>query len=114
VYLLGRSWGGALVNAIIIRQAAVASGSPSAGAAVLWQGLRNVPANILMVIVIAVVVGICLHSIGGRSGRLSNVEHCGPLRAGCLPWSFCFLCSWPALLVGTSRPDRKLRYSALI
>ena len=45
----------------------VASGAPSVGSAAIMQGLRNVPANIVMVIVIvAVVLGICFVPLHGR------------------------------------------------
>ncbi len=59
VYLLGAVIGCALINTIIIRQVAVASGAPSVGSAAIMQGLRKVSANIAMVIVIDVLVRIC-------------------------------------------------------
>jgi hypothetical protein len=110
VYLLGAIMGCALVNAIIIRQAAVASGSPSAGSAVLWQGLRNVPANILMVIVIAVVVGICFIPLAAVPAAYRTWS----IAVLCVPAVYLvvlFLCSWPALLVGHKGPIESLRYS---
>src|SRR5258708_14990204 len=44
LYLVGVALGCALINGIILRQGAIASGSPSTGAAVLLEGLRKVPA----------------------------------------------------------------------
>jgi hypothetical protein len=111
VYLLGAIIGCALINAIIIRQAAVASGSRSAGPGVLLQGLRNVPANIVMVIVIAVVVGICFIPLA----VIPAAYRTWSIAVLCLPAIYLavlFLCSWPALLVGHKGPIDSLRYSA--
>jgi len=111
VYLLGALLGAALINAIIIRQAAVVSGAPSVGSAAIMQGLRQVPANIVMVIVIAVVVGICFIPLAGIPAAYrtwSIVVLCVPaIYLGVL-----FLCSWPALLVGHKGPIGSLLYSA--
>lgn len=111
LYLLGAILGCALVNAIIIRQAAVASGSQSVGSAAILEGLRKVPANILMVIVIAAVVGVCflpLIAVPAAYRTWSIAVLCVP--AVYLVVSF--LCSWPALLVGHKGPIDSLRYSA--
>src|ERR1700712_3933064 len=56
VYLLGALIGAALVNAIIVRQAALASGAQSAGPAALLQGLRNVPGVAVMGVSVAIAV----------------------------------------------------------
>src|SRR4051794_24796996 len=58
VYGLGALIGAALINTVIIRQAALTSGSPSVGPAALLQGVRNVPASVVMALVILLVVGI--------------------------------------------------------
>jgi hypothetical protein len=111
VYLLGALLGCVLINAIIIRQAAVASGAPSVGSAAIMQGLRNVPANIVMVIVIAVVVGICFIPLVGVPAAYRTWS----IVVLCVPAVFLvvlFLCSWPALLVGHKGPIRSLLYSA--
>jgi hypothetical protein len=111
VYLLGAIIGCALINAIIIRQAALVSGSPSAGSGALLQGLRHVPANIVMVIVIAAGVAICFIPLAwvpasyrkwGAAALLLPVVYMVVL----------FLCAWPALLVGHKGPIASLRYSA--
>src|SRR5882672_4199920 len=48
LYLFGAFIGGIFINAILIRQAASASGSPSVGSAALVEGLRKTPAAIAM------------------------------------------------------------------
>jgi hypothetical protein len=111
VYLLGALLGCALINAIIIRQAAVASGAPSVGSAAIMQGFRNVPANIVMVIVIAVVVGICFIPLVGVPAAYRTWS----IVVLCVPAIFLvvlFMCSWPALLVGHKGPIASLLYSA--
>jgi hypothetical protein len=111
LYLLGAILGCALVNAIIIRQAAVASGSQSVGPAAVLEGLRKVPANIVMVIVIVAVVGICFLPLLG----VPAVYRTWSIAVLCVPAVYLvvlFLCSWPALLVGHKGPIDSLRYSA--
>ena len=111
LYLLGTILGCALINAIFIRQAAVASGSQSMGPAAILEGLRKVPANILMVIVIAMVVGIWFLPLLG----IAAAYRTGSIAVLCLPAAYLgvlFLCSWPALLVGHKGPFQSLRYSA--
>jgi hypothetical protein len=111
VYLLGALLGCALINAIIIRQAAVASGAPSVGSAAIMQGLRKVPANIVMVIVIAVVVGICFIPLVGvpAAYRTWGIV---VLAVPATYLGVLFLCAWPALLVGHKEPIASLLYSA--
>jgi hypothetical protein len=111
LYLLGAILGCAFINAIIIRQAAVASGSQSVGPAAILEGLRKVPANILMVIVIAIVVGIWFLPLLG----IPAAHRTWSIAVLCLPAAYLgvlFLCSWPALLVGHKGPLESLRYSA--
>jgi hypothetical protein len=111
LYLLGAILGCALVNAIIIRQAAVASGSRSVGSAAILEGLRKVPANIVMVIVVVAVVGICFLPLLGVPAAYRTWS----VAVLCVPAVYLvvlFLCSWPALLVGHKGPIESLRYSA--
>jgi hypothetical protein len=111
LYLLGAILGCALVNAIIIRQAAVASGSQFAGSAAIREGLRKVPANILMVIVIAAVVGVCFLPLIGVPAAYRTWS-IAVLSVPAVYLVVLFLCSWPALLVGHKGPIDSLRYSA--
>jgi hypothetical protein len=111
LYLLGAILGCALVNAIIIRQAAVASGSQSAGPAAILEGLRKVPANIVMVVVVVAVAGICFMPLAGVPAAYRTAS----IAVLCVPAVYLvvlFLCSWPALLVGHKGPIESLRYSA--
>jgi hypothetical protein len=111
LYVLGVILGFALVNAIMLRQAATASGSQSSGAAVLAEGFRKVPANIVMGIVAVALIGVWflpLIAIPGVYWSWAVVVLCVPAAyLGVL-----LLCSWPALLVGHRGPVASLRYSA--
>src|SRR3954470_13166679 len=111
VYLLGTIVGGALINAIIVRQAAIATGSESASMTALKEGLRNVPAVVLMGIGMAFLVGIWFVPLAvipaayrSWSGALLSVPAFYLL--------VLFLCSWPARLVDRKGPIDSLRYSA--
>jgi hypothetical protein len=111
VYLLGTVVGAALINAIIVRQAAIATGSESAGMTALKDGLRNVPAVVLMGIVMAVLVGIWFVPLAVIPAAYRSWS--GALLA--VPAFYLlvlFLCSWPARLVGRKGPIESLRYSA--
>ena len=111
VYLLGTVVGAALINAIIVRQAAIATGSESAGMPALKEGLRNVPAVVLMGIVMAVLVGIWFVPLAVIPAAYRSWS--GALLA--VPAFYLlvlFLCSWPARLVGHKGPIESLRYSA--
>src|SRR5882762_2323550 len=59
LYVLGAFIGGIVVNTILFRQAAVASGSPSVGSAALVEGARNAPATVVMGLLIVLIVGVC-------------------------------------------------------
>jgi hypothetical protein len=111
VYLLGTVLGAALINGIMIRQAAIASGSQSDGIQALNQGLRNVPAVVLMGIIMAILVGIWFvpmilipAAYRSWSGALLAVPAFYVL--------VLFLCSWPARLIHRKSPIESLRYSA--
>jgi hypothetical protein len=111
VYLLGTVVGGALINAIIIRQAAIATGSESASMTALKEGLRNVPAVVLMGIVMAFLVGIWFLPLAAIPSPYRTWS--GALLA--VPAFYLlvlFLCSWPARLVDRKGPIESLRYSA--
>jgi hypothetical protein len=111
LYLLGAFIGATLVNTILIRQAAVASGSPPVGSAPLVDGLRNTPAAIAMGLLTVLIVGVCFVPVlaAPRPYRsLSFFVLCIPaLYVGVF-----FLCSWPALLVGRKGVIGSMRYSA--
>jgi hypothetical protein len=111
VYVLGTIIGAALINAIIVRQAALATGSESAGVTALKEGLRNVPAVVLMGIVMAVLVGIWFVPLAAIPAAYRSWS--GALLA--VPAFYLlvlFLCSWPARLVDRKGPIESLRYSA--
>ena len=112
IYLLGTVIGFALINAIIIRQAAIASGTQAMGmAAALKEGLRNVPAVVVILTAMAVLFGIwyvplAVIPVAHRSwsGALLSVPAIYVL-------VLC-LCSWTARLIGRKGPIASLLYSA--
>jgi hypothetical protein len=111
VYLLGTVVGAALINAIFVRQAAIATGSESAAMTALKDGLRNVPAVILMGVLMAVLVGIWFVPLAAIPAAYRSWS--GALLA--VPAFYLlvlFLCSWPARLVDRKSPVESLRYSA--
>lgn len=111
VYLLGAFSGAIFINAILIRQAAAASGSPSVGSTALVEGLRKTPAAIVMGLLIVLLVGVCfapLLVVPHTYQALSFFALCIPA----LYIGVFFLCTWPALLVGRKSIIGSLRYSA--
>lgn len=111
VYLLGTIVGAALINAIIVRQGAIATGSESVSMTALKEGLRNVPAVVLMGIVMAVLVGIWFVPLAVIPAAYRSWS--GALLA--VPAFYLlvlFLCSWPARLIDRKGPIESLRYSA--
>ena len=111
IYVLGAVIGAALINAIIIRQAALASGSQSAGPAALLQGLRKVPHVALMGVLVAIIVGIWFVPVATIPTAYRSWG-AGLLSVPAVYLLVLFLCSWPALLVGHKGPIESLRYSA--
>ncbi|MDB6102264.1 MAG: hypothetical protein JWO52_2263, partial [Gammaproteobacteria bacterium] len=111
LYLLGAFTGAIFINAILIRQAATASGSASMGSAALVEGLRKTPAAIVMGLLVVLFVGVCfapMLAIPRSYYFLSFLALCIPaLYVGVF-----FLCSWPALLMGRKSIIGSLRYSA--
>jgi hypothetical protein len=110
LYVLGVFLGITFINAIIIRQGAMASGAPSAGSAAFMAGLRSVPATFAMYVLIGAIVGLCFVP-------LMAVPHdywLYSLIALGIPASFIgvsFLCAWPAMLIGHKGIAGSLRYS---
>ncbi|MFL6600676.1 MAG: hypothetical protein ACJ8R9_05035 [Steroidobacteraceae bacterium] len=110
-YVLGACIVTMLVNTILIRQAAVASGVSPIGSAALVDGLRKTPAAIAMGLLAAATAGICfipLLVIPSPYQPLSRLALCLPALFLCV----FFLCSWPALLIGRKGIIGSLRYSA--
>ena len=122
LYVLGGIVGCALVNAILIRQAAIASGSqPGAsagtitsgqrpGSAALRQGFRKAPAALAMIILVAAPV-VCLVPVASlpppyRAWTVLALSVVATYIAVLLA------CSWPALVVGQKGFWGSLRYSA--
>jgi hypothetical protein len=111
LYVLGVVLGFALINAIMIRQAAIASGSQSSASTALLEGLRKVPANIVMAVVAGVLIGVCfvpLLAVPRAYWSWAIVV----LSVPAIYLGVLLLCSWPALLVGHRGPVASLRYSA--
>jgi hypothetical protein len=109
--VLGALIGGAFINTILIRQATVASGSPSVGSAALIDGLRKTPASVVMGLLIVLVGGICFAPVLAVPRAYQPVT----FFVLCIPVFYVgvfFLCSWPALLVGRKSIVGSLRYSA--
>lgn len=110
LYVLGLWFGFTFINAIIIRQAAMASGLPSSGSAAFLEGLKKVPATIAMSILIAAIVGLCFIPLLVTPRPYWILT----LVAICIPGSYigvAFLCSWPAMLVGHKGIAGSMRYS---
>jgi len=111
LYLLGAILGGTLLNAIFVRQAAIAVGSRISASAALREALRKTPATIGLGVLIVAVLAICfiplfaVPRIYWPTARLAL----GAV-AACI--AVFFLCSWPALLVGRKSVIESLRYSA--
>lgn len=109
--VLGAILCGMFLNAIFIRQAAVAAGSRSTGSAALREALRRAPAMLAMGLLIVAVVAVCFVPMLA-------------LPRAYWPWArivlgvpaLCvfvfFLCAWPALLVGRKGVIGSLRHSA--
>jgi hypothetical protein len=111
LYALGAFIGAAFINTILIRQAAVASGSPSVGATALGDGLRKTPAAIVMGLLAALIVGICFVPALAVPRTYQPLS----LLALCIPALYVLvflLCAWPALLIGRKGIIGSLRYSA--
>jgi hypothetical protein len=111
VYLLGTVVGAALINGIIIRQAAIASGLQSTGMAALKEGLRNVPAVVLMGILMAILVGIWFVPLVVIPAAFRSWSGAA-LAVPAFYLLVLFLCSWPARLIDHKSPIESLRYSA--
>jgi hypothetical protein len=111
LYVSGALLGGTLLNAIFVRQAAIASGLRTTSSAALKEALRKAPATIAAGLLILAIVGACFVPLllvpraYWPTGRLVL-----GLLAAFL--GVFFLCSWPALLVGHKGVIRSLRYSA--
>jgi hypothetical protein len=110
VYVLGAIIGTVLINAILLRQAALVSGTPSTWQTALTGALKNAPAILLMLCLIILLTGIWLVPLlvipfEYRSWSALLLA----LPAVYLLVSF--ICSWPARLLGGKGPVESLRYS---
>jgi hypothetical protein len=111
LYVLGALLGLMLLNAIFVRQATLAAGSPSVGSAALREALRRAPATFAMGVMILAVLGACFIPMALiPPAHWSAAAFILGTIASCI--SVYFLCSWPALLVGQKGPVGSLRYSA--
>ena len=107
LYVLGALLGGTLLNAIFIRQAAIASGLRSTGSAALREALRQAPATLALGLIILAILGACFVPLVVVPRAYWPLL--GVLAAGV---GIFFLCSWPALLVGHKGVIGSLRQSA--
>jgi hypothetical protein len=111
LYVLGALLGGTLLNAIFVRQAAIAAGVPSVGSSALREALRKTPASLALGLLILAIVGACFLPLlviprtYWPSARLGL-----GLLAVCI--GLYLVCSWPALLVGKKGVVGSLSYSA--
>jgi hypothetical protein len=111
LYVSGALLGGTLLNAIIIRQATLASGAPSTGSTALREALRRAPATLAMGLLILAIVAVCfLPLMAVPRGYWSSARLVLGALALCI--AIYFICSWPALLVGRKGIIASLRYSA--
>ncbi len=111
LYLVGFILGFALINAVVIRQAAIASGTPSTGSSALAEGVRAAPASIAVTLLAIIIVGACFLPLFGvpRPFRIYAIL------ALLVPASYIvvlLLCALPALLVGRKGIIGSLRHSA--
>ena len=111
LYVLGALLAGTLLNAIFIRQAAIASGSLSSASAAFREALRRAPATLGLGLLILAILGACFAPLLAipRAYWPSTRLALGVL-AACV--GVFFLCSWPALLVGHKGVIGSLRHSA--
>lgn len=109
LYVLGAFLGLAFINAIIIRQAAMASGVRSTSTALL-EGIRRVPSAFAMMVLIFSIEGLCFVPIMAVPRPYWTYT----LIALCVLASFIgvsFLCAWPAMLIGNKGIAASMRYS---
>lgn len=111
LYLLGLFLGFMFINATLIRQAAIATGSPGLGSSALLEGIRRVPASVAMAISVILVVGACFVPLVGVPRPFLVYAFIVLLIPGgyvCV----LFLCALPALLIGRKGIIGSLRHSA--
>jgi hypothetical protein len=102
---------GMFLNAIFIRQAAIASGSPSTGSGALREALRMAPAMLGMGLLILATVGVWfLPLLALPRAYWPSASLVLGVPAVCI--GVFFLCAWPALLVGHKGVIGGLRHSA--
>lgn len=111
LYLLGLYLSFTFIGAITLRQAALASGNPSAGTTALAEGARMTPMAIGMALLICVVVGLCFVPLLGVPREYLYVAFCVLLIPGAYIVVL-FVCSFVALLVGRKGIIGSMRYSA--
>ncbi|HVO47610.1 MAG TPA: hypothetical protein VMT29_14880 [Steroidobacteraceae bacterium] len=110
LYALGAVIGVALINAILVRQVALVCGLPSPAGQALWEGLRQTPGTlgILVVLTVAVLIWFVPLLILPFSWLIGGVLLLS------LPASYVGIvlsCAWPALIVGKMGVVASLRYS---
>jgi len=113
VYVLGAIIGTVLINAILLRQAALVSGMPSTWQAALKVALKNAPAVFLMLCLIVLLTGVWFVPLvvippayRWWSALLLSLPAVYLLVS--------FLCSWPARLLDGKGPVESLRYSVYL
>ena len=110
-YALGVLLGGTLLNAIFVKQAALARGEFLVGAAALREALRKAPAAIVTGLLVLAIVAVCFIPLFAiPRAYLPSARLFLGILAACIGVDF--ICSWPALLVGQKGAVGSLRYSA--
>ncbi len=111
LYVVGFFFGFAFINAIVIRQTAVASGSPLAGIRALVEGLRLAPASIAVTLLMATIVGLFIVPVMAVPRPYLVYAFIALLIPACYV-GVLFLCSLTALVVGHKGIAGSLRHSA--
>jgi hypothetical protein len=110
LYVLGAILGGTLLNAIFVRQAAIAAGSWMSTSAAFREALRKTPATLGLGVLIVAVLAICFIPLFAVPRIYwPTVRLAFAAVAVCI--AVFFLCSWPALLIGRKGVIGSLRYS---
>ncbi len=110
LYVVGLFLGFAFVNATVLRQAAIASGSPSAGSGALATGLRAAPATIAIALLAFAVIGLCFVPLVGIPRPYLAYVFLA-LLVPAVYLGVLFLCALPANLLGRKGIIGSLRYS---
>jgi hypothetical protein len=111
VYVLGALLAFTLINAILIQQLTMASGSRPAARAVLLDGLKKTPASFAVFLLAGVITALCFAPLLAIPRSFWS----GALPLLSLPAAYVGVllsCSWAAMVIGQKGILGSLRYSA--